>query len=220
MGMNHEVQILSMEKLNHSVIQFELQRPDGYSFQAGQAIELTIDHPESKGPAPFTFTGLEDATNLQLMIKIYDDHAGVTSALSKKKPGEKVLITDPWDSFKNKGHGVFLAGGAGITPFIALLRQLNKDKVPGKSFLFFSNKTREHIFLQNELSRLLGDRYLNIITSDPLKPHHHIDEDSIRKLISNFSQPFYVCGPPGFTENVQNILTRIGAKEEMINVSF
>jgi ferredoxin-NADP reductase len=219
-AMNHEVEILSMKKLNHSVVQFELQRPNGYSFQAGQAIELTIDNPEPKGPAPFTFTGLVDAPNLELMIKIYDNHAGLTSALSKKKPGEKVLITDPWDSFTNKGHGVFLAGGAGITPFVALLRQLDKDKAPGQSFLFFSNKTRDDIFLKDELNRLLGDRYLNIITSDPSAPHIHINEDYIRKHINNFSQPFYVCGPPGFTENVQNILAKIGASEEMINISF
>ena len=218
--MNHEVKILKMLRLNHNVIQFKLQRPEGYIFKAGQAIELTIGHPELKGPAPFTFTGLDSDPDLELIIKIYEDRKGLTSMLARMKEGDTVFITDPWDSFTNKGHGIFVAGGAGITPFVALLRQLNKDNTPGKSFLFFSNKTNADLFLEKELTDLLGRRYFNIITRHPDPSHKaRIDENFISKHVTTFSQPFYVCGPPGFVESVESVLTNLGA-QEMVNVSF
>jgi ferredoxin-NADP reductase len=221
MVMNHEVQIISKTKLNHDVLQFHLQRPAGYNFVAGQAIELLLTHPEKKGPGPFTFTGLNTSRFLELTIKIYQERKGLTDALSKLNPGDNVLITDPWDSFKYEGPGVFIAGGAGITPFIALLRQMQVDGNIGDSHLFFSNKTQQDVFLQKELKQILGDHYVDVITRDEHGAKaQHIDETFLRKHIKNLQQPFYVCGPPLFTESVQDALKRIGATSQMVKVSL
>ncbi|HYG03506.1 MAG TPA: flavodoxin reductase [Chryseosolibacter sp.] len=219
--MSHEVRILKKHCLNHDVIEFHLEKPSGYVFNAGQAIELTIAEPSQQGPAPFTFTGLNSDITLQLIIKIYREHNGITAALEKKEVGDTVVISDPWDSFINKGPGIFLAGGAGITPFIALLRQLAVDKNIGASQLFFANKTDEDVFLQKELKSLLGNHYIDIITRDNNGTGHDIlNEDLIKQYVRNFTLPFYVCGPPGFMDAVQAILTKAGASNEMVNVSF
>ena len=115
MPMNHEVHITSKQRLNHDVVQFRLERRGDCEFIAGQAIELLLTEPETKGPAPFTFTGLKKDPFLEVTIKIYEEHKGLTAALSKVSIGDKVVITDPWDSFTNNGPGIFIAGGAGIT---------------------------------------------------------------------------------------------------------
>lgn len=219
--MNHEVQILSKQKLNHDVVQFHLRRPAGYQFVAGQAIELLLTEPEKKGPAPFTFTGLNTSPVLELTIKIYEKHKGLTAALSKLSVGDKVLITDPWDSFTNNGPGVFIAGGAGITPFIALLRQMQVEGSIGNSWLFFSNKTSHDIFLHAELKEILGNHYIDVITRDQRGANtQHIDETFLRKHVKNLQQPFYVCGPPAFTESIQQALKTVGATEQMVKVSL
>jgi ferredoxin-NADP reductase len=220
--MNHEVQIISKRRLNHDVLQFHVQRPQGYQFMPGQATELLLPEPLTKGPAPFTFTGLNTNPFLELTIKIYEEHHGLTEALSNLNKGDKVLITDPWDSFTNNGPGVFIAGGAGITPFIALLRQMQVDGNIGSSWLFFSNKTWHDIFLHEELKQILGDHYIDVITRNPLKPNdsQHIDEAFLRKYVKNIKQPFYVCGPPGFVESIQHALKSIGATEQMVMVSL
>jgi ferredoxin-NADP reductase len=219
--MNHQVQIISIQKLNHDVLQFHLERPKGYQFVAGQAIELLLTEPEKKGPAPFTFTGLNTSPYLELTIKIYEEHKGLTATLSKLKAGDKVMITDPWDSFKNNGPGVFIAGGAGITPFIALLRQMRIEGNIGNSWLFFSNKTSQDIFLHAELKEILGDHYVDVITRNEQGANQqHIDETFLRKHIKNLQQPFYVCGPPAFTESIQDALKKIGATEQMVKVSL
>jgi ferredoxin-NADP reductase len=219
--MNHDVKILSKQSLNHDVIQFHLERPMEYQFSAGQATELSLKEPISKGPGPFTFTGLSASPDLELTIKIYEHHNGLTAALAKLKPGDTVQITDPWDSFKNEGPGVFIAGGAGITPFIALLRQMRIDGTVGKSQLFFSNKTRNDMFLHDELANILGDRYVDVITRDDnARSAHLIDEAFLEKNVADPTRPFYVCGPPGFVESVQNTLRNIGASEKMVKISL
>jgi ferredoxin-NADP reductase len=221
MHMNHEVKILSKRNLNHDVIQFRLERPVGYQFIAGQAIELMLSEPVAKGPAPFTFTGLNTDPHLELTIKIYEPHNGLTAALARLNIGDKVMITDPWDSYINKGAGIFLAGGAGITPFVALLRQMQVDGKVGNSWLFFSNKTSQDVFLHAELKNILGDQYVDVITRDENgQDTHHIDEALLKKYVKDFNQPFYVCGPPGFMDAMQNTLKKIGASEQMINVSL
>ena len=218
--MTHHVKILKMFQLNHDVIRFWLERPKGYTFTAGQAIELTLAD-KQKGPAPFTFTGLDSSPNLELTIKIYKEHNGLTEALSELTPGEEVAITDPWDSFDNKGPGIFIAGGAGITPFIALLRQFHVEGKVGDSYLFFSNKTENDIFLHAELKSILGERYIDVITrgKDPLTSAQ-INEAFLRKHVTNTKQPFYVCGPPGFVDLMKQQLATIGAREEVVNISL
>lgn len=218
--MTHRVKIIQKKSLNHDVVQFCLQRPEGYTFTAGQAIELTLEK-QKKGPAPFTFTGLSSSPNLELTIKIYKERNGLTAALSELGPGDEVVITDPWDSFTNKGPGIFIAGGAGITPFIALLRALHGEGKVGNSYLFFSNKTEDDIFLNQELKGMLGDRYIDIITrgTNPLISNR-IDEALLEKHIKNTKQPFYVCGPPGFVDAIQQALAKVGAKNEMVNISL
>jgi len=219
--MDHQVKILSKEALNHDVIRFRLEKPKDYSFIAGQAIELTIEEPEKRGPGPFTFTALNTMPYLELMTKIYRDRNGLTAALAEKAVGDKVLIGDPWDSFVNKGPGAFIAGGAGITPFIALMRQFKADGNIGTSQLLFFNKTTNDIFLRDELSDLLGARYVNILTREQNgHPKPTLDDKLLSKHITDFSQPFYLCGPPGFVEKAQSILARLGVKEETVNVSF
>jgi ferredoxin-NADP reductase len=219
--MTHRVRILNMARLNHDVIQFRLEKPSGYHFVAGQATELSLEAPQKKGPNPFTFTALNTAPYLELTIKIYEAHQGLTADLSRLTPGDHVLITDPWDSFINKGPGVFIAGGAGITPFIAILRQMHVEGKVGESRLFFSNKTSADIFLRDELKTILGDRYIDILTRDEgsLSPHH-IDEAFIKNNIKAITQPFYVCGPPGFVDTIQQLLIKIGAAENTVNISL
>jgi predicted ferric reductase len=43
--------------------------------------------------------------------------------LGKLKHGDELIIR-VWGAIEYKGEGVFIAGGAGVTPFIAILRQL------------------------------------------------------------------------------------------------
>ncbi len=122
------VKILSTENLTHNVRRFTLTKPESYQFKPGQATDIVINLPEwKKERRPFTFTSLNDWDHLEFTIKIYSDHDGVTNELGKLKAGYELILHDIFGAINYKDEGVFIAGGAGVTPFIAIFRQLQKD---------------------------------------------------------------------------------------------
>lgn len=217
--MEYKIQIKSKKWLTHDVMQFTLEKPEDFTFSAGQAVEVTLDDPKFKNDwAPFTLTSLNTDDYLEFTIKMYPEHKGITLALSKLEAGNHFVITAPWDSFKDKGPGVFIAGGTGVTPFIALLRQMKVDGTLEGSKLIFSNKKEEDIFLQQEFSKILGDNFIRVLTREKKRPflYGKIDADYLKTHISNFDQTFYLCGPGSFAEDIKAHLKALGAKNEVV----
>lgn len=217
--MDHIVKILEVENVTHDVKRFRCEKPEGYNFIPGQATEVSINKIGwQEERRPFTFTSLNESPYLEFVIKIYSDHPGVTNELNLLKPGNELIVRDVWGAIEYKGPGYFIAGGAGITPFIAILRQLKKDNGLKGNKLFFSNKTDSDIILQKELSGILNDSVVYTITDEPSKAHHNgfINEQFLKKHVDDFSKHFYLCGPPKMIEALQQILTKLGASPKAV----
>jgi ferredoxin-NADP reductase len=210
----HIVRILKAEPVTHNVRRFTLEKPAGYHYIPGQATEICINSPEWKAERrPFTFTSLNDWNELEFTIKIYDDHPGVTSQLGKVRVGDELILHDIFGTINYHGEGTFIAGGAGVTPFIAILRQLHKEGKLGNNQLLFSNRTEKDIILKDEFSRMLGKNFINTLTEEknPKYEHARIDETYLKSHIQDFSRYFYVCGPDPMVEAIQGLLVKLGA---------
>lgn len=210
----HIVRILDIAPVTHDVHRYRLEKPRGYAFTPGQATEVAINLPEWRQERrPFTFTSLNEWDHLEFTIKSYRDHPGVTDKLSTLKAGGELLLHDVWGAIAYKGEGTFIAGGAGVTPFIAILRQLQRDGQLGSNKLIFSNKTVRDIILKDEFESMLGANFYNTITHEPVEAYDHrlINKDFLKEIISDFSQHFYVCGPDAFTSAVTQSLQELGA---------
>lgn len=214
--MAHQLTITDIRSITHDVRQYDFEKPEGYSFEPGQATEVAIDKEGWRDEKrPFTFTSLNEKPYLQFTIKSYPDHNGVTEQVGKLQEGDHFLIDDPWGTIQYKGPGVFLAGGAGVTPFIAILRNLYaREEIDGNQ-LIFSNKTERDIILHDEFEKMLGDNFINVITDEPTDDHIYldgfIDKDFLKQQIDDFDQPFYVCGPPPFMDAMLSYLKELGA---------
>lgn len=220
----HLVKILKTENVTHNVKRFILSKPDAYRFKPGQATDIVINLPEwKKERRPFTFTGLNDWDHLEFTIKIYDDHKGVTNQLGKLKAGDELIVHDIFGAIHYKGEGVFIAGGAGVTPFIAIFRQLHKDGKLGDNRLMFSNKTSKDIILKEEFEKMLGDHFINTLTDEETEKYDHsmIDEDYLTEKIKNLDQYFYICGPDPMIEAISKDLEKMGvAKDKIVKEEF
>jgi len=215
----HIVKILEAEYVTHDVRRFRVEKPDGYSFTPGQATEAAINKPYLKNERrPFTFTGLNDDDYLEFTIKTYGDHNGVTKALRELNKDDELFIHDVWGAIHYKGPGVFIAGGAGVTPFIAIFRQLFKDKKIDGNRLIFSNKTEKDIILKDEFEKMLGSNFYNTLTREKSDKYDNrrIDENFLREKVKDFNQNFYVCGPDKFVSDIQTILAKLGAEPESV----
>ncbi len=217
------VKILSIDQVTHDVKRFQVEKPAGYSFIPGQATEVSINTPELKNEKrPFTFTCLNKESYLEFTIKIYSSRNGVTNELGKLKPGAELIIRDVWGAINYKGKGVFIAGGAGITPFISIFRDLQaKNEIPGNKLLF-ANKTKADIILETELRSLLGKDFINILSDEKADGYFHgmISEDFLKANIGDFSRKFYVCGPPPMMDAVLKQLANLGVAGNSITLEL
>ena len=198
----------------HNVKTFRVTKPEGFSFVPGQATDLSLNEKEWKeNKHPFTFTCLPDDDFLEFTIKLFDNPQGLTNKLKTIEPGAEFEISDAWGAIEYKGEGVFIAGGAGVTPFISIFRDLKRKNEIGNNVLIFSNKTEADIILKDEFEEMLGRNFINVITSQPGTEYYdkHIDKIFLEKEIKNFKQQFYVCGPDEFTKVMLDALKDLGA---------
>jgi ferredoxin-NADP reductase len=215
----HFVKILGIEQVTHNVKRFKLEKPASYVFTPGQATDIVINLPAwIKERRPFTFTGLNDWDHLEFTIKIYDDRHSVTHTLGTLKAGDELILHDIWGAIHYKGEGIFIAGGAGVTPFIAIFRKLYEDGKTGNNKLIFSNRTSQDIILKEEFERMLEKNFINTLTDEvnPLYDHRRIDKAYLQEKIKDLQQYFYICGPDAMVEAVSRDLLDIGVPEENI----
>lgn len=219
----HVVKVLAIEPVTHDVRRYTVEKPQAYRFIPGQATEVSLNRDGWQNERrPFTFTSLNEWDHLEFTIKSYNDHDGVTHQLGQAKPGDEILLHDVWGAIQYKGPGVFIAGGAGVTPFIAILRQLRQDGKLEGNRLIFSNKTIRDIILKEEFEEMLGNRFVNTLTEEsaPGYDNRRIDREYLKDNINDFSTHFYICGPDAMVQAVKDDLTALGASQDVITVEL
>ncbi len=218
----HKVEINSIKQLTHNVRRYRLARPEGYTFEAGQATEMALDLEGWRDKKrPFTFAGLAEQEDLEFVIKSYDDHDGVTHRLGTFEPGQTLLLDDPWETIPYHGPGTFIAGGAGITPFLALLRRQQKDGKLDGHRLIFSNSYEKDIILRDELEAMEGLECLFTVTNEKGDGllNERIDDDFIKAHVPDKSGYFYLCGPDPMTEAIKKALVAQGADPGKVEIA-
>ena len=217
--MKYIVRILDIKQVTHNVKCFRIEKPEGYFFTPGQATDVSVNKTGmTEEKRPFTFTSLAEESYLEFTIKRYPDHHGVTDQLHKLNPGDELIIEDAWGAIEYKGPGYFIAGGAGITPFIAILRMLHKENAVAGNTLFFANKTVADIIYEQELSEILHKKAIYILSRENKKEYQFgkIDKIFIEKNVTDFSKHFYVCGPDNMVQEIVEMLNKMGANADAV----
>jgi ferredoxin-NADP reductase len=125
----HTVKIKSIQHITHDVLQIVTQKPEQYNFTPGQATEVAINKIGWKDEKrPFTFTNMPQDDHLEFTIKTYPSHESVTNELLELKKDDELILHEVFGAIEYKGEGVFIAGGAGVTPFISIFRYLQSKK--------------------------------------------------------------------------------------------
>jgi ferredoxin-NADP reductase len=213
------LKVLETDYITHDVKRFVLEKPPGFSFKPGQAVNISINLPEWKNQLrPFTFTNLPDDDYLEFMIKIYRDRNGVTKKLESINAGDELILHDVFGVLQYKEDGVFISAGSGITPFLSIFRYLYKQKRARANLLIYSNKSSEDVIMEKSLHTMLRDNFIMVFTRQNVIGfvEKRIDRDFLIDNISNFKQHFYICGPEDFVMSIREILLSLGATTEHI----
>lgn len=218
--MTHTITLQSVEPVTRDTNRLTFDKPEGFDYTPGQATDFALDLDGwREEQRPFTFTSLPDEDRLEFVIKSYPNHGGVTEQIAKLQPGDRVLISDPWGAIEDKGDGVFIAGGAGITPFISILRKKLEEtgSLEGNT-LIFSNQTEDDIILREEFETAKGLRCHFTVTDEPGSPlaRGRIDTEMLRAHVRPDSDVCYVCGPEPMVEEIPERLGEIDVPADRI----
>ncbi len=220
----HLVKIKLIKNITHDVLQVVTEKPKNYNFTPGQATEVAINRKGWENEKrPFTFTSLPDIDFLEFTIKTYPSQKSVTNKLLQLKINDELILQDVFGTIAYKGEGIFIAGGAGVTPYISILRYLQTKNEIGENKLIFANKTKNDIILEHEFQKLLGNNFINILSDEKVNGymHGHITEDFLKANIGNFDQYFYICGPPPMIESIEKQLENLNVdKKHMVREEF
>lgn len=211
--MTHTLTLRTIEPVTHNTHHLIFERPECFEFVPGQAIEMKLQKDGWRDEGrPFTPVSLPGEDTLEFVIKSYPDHNGVTEQIAGMQPGDEVTIDGPFGKMRDRGPGVFIAGGAGITPMIALLRKRLADNgTLDGSTLVFSNRTEADIIWRDKLSAMPGLTVAYVVTEGPGKtvPKRELNRDYLRQFIEPGTL-CYLCGPPPMMDAVQSELDALG----------
>jgi ferredoxin-NADP reductase len=221
------VHLRSREEIADRTMAFHFDKPEGFTFKPGQAIDLIL--PESAGlgteASRHAFSIVSAPHESELVVATRMRASAFKNALARLPVGECAEIDGPFGSLtlhsKLARPAVFIAGGIGITPFMSMLRHSANSALQQQLVLLYSNRRPEDCAFLTELQRLEGDhRYFRLVatmtdmaqSSLPWTGETgRIDEALVRRATENLAEPiYYVAGPPAMVAALRDDLEDSG----------
>ena len=226
----YESRLSRRARVAEGTMAFYFSKPSGFRHQAGQSLQMMlVDPPETDSEGngrTFTIASAPHEPELMIATRMRDTAfkrvlgtAPIGTTVTIDGPGgEMVLHDDP------ARPAVFLAGGIGITPFLAMARHAAKERLPHRLHLFYSNRRPEDAAFLPELQKMeqLNRNYRLVATmAEPEKSAQRwsgetgfIRRDMLERHLPDLESPiYYFAGPPQMTMAMQRMLEEIGIGE-------
>lgn len=204
--------------------------------QAGQHLPVRFTPPGSEKPLRRAYT--ISAAPSDRLLRISVRAQGVASRhLHGLKAGDEIEALAPAGGFtidtEAPRPAILLAAGIGITPMLAMLRQIVfeglRTRRPRPTVLFYSARSRAERAFDRELAQLVqagqGAVHVVRLLSDVADAEPERDYDiegrldvAVLKAHLGFDDyDFYLCGPGGFMQSLHDGLRALSISEERIN---
>ncbi|WP_326701372.1 PDR/VanB family oxidoreductase [Streptomyces sp. NBC_01754] len=214
-----EVVVRRRTPVADGVVSLELARIDGEPlppFTAGSHVDLHL------GPGlvrQYSLCG--DPADLSAyrlgILRTADSRGGSLRVHSRVRPGQFLLMSPPKNNFAvdvTATRSVLFAGGIGITPLLAMARQLAAE---GAEFeVHHRARDRGRFAFADELTALAGGNRVAWYADDDPETATAFDAEAIVRAAGGGAH-VYVCGPRGFMDHVEDAARRAGVPEEAIH---
>jgi propane monooxygenase reductase subunit len=221
-----ELRVETLEALTHDIYRLVLDATE-MNYKPGQYVDVTI--PGSDEVRSFSMANLPNG-KLEFMIKAYPD--GKFSSLltdQKIQEGHELTVTGPYGVFTLRRNSerplLFIGGGAGMAPILALLRALADQGSERSAVYYYGARGPQDLFHLDELREL--EQRLPNFTFVPALSHcdEQEDWDGERGLITDVveqreqelsAMDAYLCGPPPMVDAAIAMLDAKGVPEERV----
>jgi predicted ferric reductase len=191
---------------------------DPLHFEPGQLVFIAIDDEAVTDEAhPFSITSGPGETSLRLVIKAVGDF---TTDLAGVSPGSWVRVEGPYGGFWHRGRDlqrqVWIAGGIGVTPFLAMARAL--DLSDRTIDFHYGVPTRDDAVFFDELGELAEANAGLRLHVRPTDEQGYLDAAAIRATAPDLAQRHvFLCGPPQMLDNLLPQLRAAGVPADHLH---
>lgn len=173
---------------------------------------------------PFSVARCNNETGELLLV--YRTYGMYTKLLATLLPKTTVYLSGPYGEFTRELSPadttpvVYIAGGIGITPFVARILDENSTR---EQWLFMANRSPESAVLVPELTRMLPgrcirfySRYDGVLQTDEFSTR--LSATAIASYLHDLSRyTYYVCGPAGMVAAIESELSSMGVPASQIH---
>ena len=207
------------------VMSFMFTSETSLSWQAGQFLHYTLPHrdaDERGATRYFTIASAPFEKHVMLTTRFARERSSSFKRALRQLPvGAAIEVGEPEGDFvlddPTREH-VLLAGGIGITPFRAILLDLDYHKLPINATLLYANRTRAFVY-QAELDGLAA-RHPRLVIRYLVSPAR-VTEASIHGVTADLAKPtFHVSGPEPFVEAVGSMLAGSGVPDANVKRDY
>ncbi|HUO71214.1 MAG TPA: 2Fe-2S iron-sulfur cluster binding domain-containing protein [Solirubrobacteraceae bacterium] len=218
--------VVANEPLTHDIRRLVLSGPD-MPFKPGQYVDITI--PGTEEVRSFSMANLP-GSELEFMIKVYPE-GKFSSLLSNGglQHGQELEVTGPYGVFtlreKSDRPLLFIGGGAGMAPILALLRSMAQEGSSRPAVYYYGARGPGDLFHQDEIATL-AERLPNFRFVPALSEAAHADgwsgecgliTDVVARCEPELSEvDAYLCGPPPMVDAAIGLLVRSGVPESRV----
>src|SRR4051812_8842826 len=205
-----ELLFLESSKESEDVYSFLFEKDKGLSWKAGQHGLFSITHKKIKNPTrPFTVASASTENIVKLTMKMNDNPSEFKQAMLELKQGMKISMAGPVGSFylKEDRPTMLIAGGIGITPFRAILKQIAEERksIEKPIHLLYLDSKKTYLY-KDELDRIADNISISITYLDS-KDNLHQEIDKFVDLYTNNGN-YFIAGPKAMADSISSYLQR------------
>ncbi len=229
--------LLRRARVAYDTLECRVERPNGFSFRAGQYVDITLPDPpydDLLGPTrSFSIASAPSERDLLLLMRLRD--TAFKRAMTDMPLGSALLLDGPVDDLSLALHdgqsAVYLAGGVGVAPFLSAIRHAAASGGELDATLFYSNRRPEDAAYLEELTalaeRVRGFRFIPTMTRMELSERTWSGETArlgvpiLERYLPAIRGPrYYLSGSTLFISGVRQELARAGIPGTAIRVEM
>ncbi|WP_079525711.1 FAD-dependent oxidoreductase [Halobacillus hunanensis] len=199
---------LESYKESEDVYTFLFEKENDLNWIAGQHGLFTITHKKIKNKTrPFTVASAPAENVVRITTRISENPSEFKQAMLDMKQGMKINMTGPLGSFnpEDNSPSLLIAGGIGITPFRAILKQIesegNGTKKPMHLLYLDSNKS---FIFKDELDAISKNSSISVTYID--------SRDDLYQEIDTYTTlkqgdgKYFIAGPKSMVKSIFGFL--------------
>jgi ferredoxin-NADP reductase len=229
-----ETPLIGRELVAERTMSFRFTKPDGWTYRAGQFVDITLLDPPETDPEGnlrgFSISSAPREYVITITTRLRD--TAFKRVLQQMPLGTLVRIEGPFGDLRlhhAQRPAVLLAGGIGITPFRSILVEtIGAGGLPYPVVVLHANRMAEDAAFADELRALaVADPNLTFVPittadrqSQPWEGERgHIDAAMLQRHVDPATTPiYYIAGPPGMVQAVREMLIGSGVDEDDVRI--